>query len=74
MGNPRNAENSCHEVVMIDKLQQDFGAEISEKQQVADFPKAEVVEVYYPFEIEMGEFGSCEGVAEVVGLARMVSE
>jgi hypothetical protein len=73
VGNPRNAENSCHEVV-IDKLQQDSEAEISEKQQVADFPKAEGVEVYYPFEIGMDELGSCEGAAEVVGLERMASE
>ena len=32
-------ENPCHKVV-IDKLQQDFEAEISEKQQVG-FPKLE---------------------------------
>jgi hypothetical protein len=38
-GNPRNVENSCHEVV-IDKLQQDFEAGNSEKQLVG-FPKFE---------------------------------
>ena len=37
--NPRNVENSCHEVV-IDKLQQDFEAGNSEKVLVG-FPKVE---------------------------------
>lgn len=52
-GNPKNVENSCHEVV-IGKLQQDFEAGNSEKQQVGDFPKAGVV-MAYPSAVGRGE-------------------
>jgi len=55
-GNPRSAENSCHEVV-FDRLQQDLEAGNSEKQKVVgDFPMLEE----YPSGVGMGELDSCE--------------
>ena len=60
--------------MVIDKLQQDFEVENSEKRQAGDFSKAGELEVRYLFEVGMGELGSCEEAVETVGPEKMASE